>query len=100
MNTIKHEHKQQLHERIVERCRQMNLTLVTLRLDAKRAKSVRARAIEEALAALETHLIGGWASVDEPEAAALVRWLDSSRYLFDVTPIPAAAPVAATVVQS
>ena len=97
---IKHEHKQQLHERIVERCELMNRTLIALRLDAQKATCVRARAIEEALAAVETHLSGGWSSVDESEAAALVRWLKSSRYLFDVPPIPAAAPVAATAVQS
>ena len=83
METIKLEHKKQLHDRIAEREVQLNSTLVGLRSDPHNATSDRARAVEEALAALQTHLSGGWDSVDEPESAALTRWLDSSRFLVD-----------------
>ncbi|MDB4969948.1 MAG: hypothetical protein JWN44_5637 [Myxococcales bacterium] len=69
----------------------MNATLLGLQADQQTATSERARAVEEALAALQTHLSGGWDSVDESGSAAITRWLDSSRFLFDVS-----APVTAT----
>jgi hypothetical protein len=94
---IKHEHKKQLRDRVGERCLQLNLSLVALQCDPQNAGSDRARAVEEALAALETHLSGGWDSVDEQESAALVRWLESSRFLFDA---PAVAPPMEATVQS
>lgn len=95
METIEHEHKKQLHDRISERSAQLKLTLERLQADPKNASSERARAIEEALAALQTHLGGGWDSVDEQESAALTKWLDSSRFLFDAPPTapPVAGPV-------
>ena len=91
METIKHEHKKQLHDRISERSAQLKLTLAGLQADTQNASSERARAIEEALAALQTHLGGGWDAIDEQESAALTRWLDSSRFLFDAP--PAVGPV-------
>lgn len=78
-----HEHKQQLHQRISERTTRLEETLVLLRADAQTAGSERARAIEAALAALQTHVSGGWSQVDEQESAALTRWLDTSQFLFD-----------------
>ena len=63
------------------------MSLSRLRADSQSAKSERARAVEEALAALKTHLSGGWDKVDELESAALTRWLDSSRFLFDDEPV-------------
>ena len=59
METIKHEHKKQLHDRISERSAQLNLTLARLQADPGSASRERARAIEEALAALQTHVGGG-----------------------------------------
>ena len=104
---INHEHKKQLHDRIGERCIELNLSLVALQCDPHSAGSERARAVEEALAALETHVSGGWDAVDEQEAAALTRWLESSRFLFDATttamPLeapPIEAPPIEAVVQS
>lgn len=60
METIKHEHKKQLHERIDERRTQLKASLLGLQANQQSAKSERARAVEEALAALEIHLTGGW----------------------------------------
>jgi uncharacterized membrane protein YccC len=100
LEIIKHEHKKQLHDRILERCAQLSATLVGLRTDAYNAASKRARAIEEALAALKTHLSGGWDSVDERESAELTRWLDSSRFLFDDERAAATSVVEAEGVQS
>ena len=77
------EHKKQLHDRVEERRSQLTATLLGLQSDPQSAKSERASAIEGALAALQTHLSGGWDVVDESESAALTRWLDSSRFLFD-----------------
>ncbi len=100
---VKREHKKQLHDRVEERRRQLTATLLGLQLDPQSAKSERASAIEGALAALQTHVSGGWDVVDESESAALVRWLDSSKFLFDsnatsgeVAP-PAAVPSPAVV---
>jgi hypothetical protein len=95
LETIKHEHKKQLHDRISERCAQLKLSLAGLQSDPQNAASERARAVEDALAALETHLSGGWDSVDEQESASLTRWLESSRFLSDAA--PAAPPVERTV---
>ena len=89
MEELKLEHKKQLHERVQERSAQLKATLLTLQAD--NATSDRARAIEDALAALETHTSGGWDAVDESESAAIGRWLDSSRFLFDAKPPVAAA---------
>jgi len=98
LDTIKHEHKKQLRDRVGERCMQLNLSLVALKCDPESAGSERARAVEEALAALETHISGGWDQVDEQESAALTRWLESSRFLFDAP--PTAPPVVEAAVQS
>lgn len=87
METIKHEHKKQLHERIDERRTQLKASLLGLQANQQSAKSERARAVEEALAALEIHLTGGWETIDEPASAALTTWLESSRFLFDAKPV-------------
>ena len=79
----KHEHKKQLHDRVVERSDELKAMLLGFQSDPQNAKSERALAIEGALAALQTHLSGGWDVIDESESAALTRWLDSSRFLFD-----------------
>jgi hypothetical protein len=92
----KHEHKKELRDRVGERCIQLNLSLVALKCDPQSAGSERARAVEEALAALEMHVSGGWDSVDDHESAALTRWLDSSRFLFD-TPATAASVIAGSL---
>ena len=34
------------------------------------------------------HSMDGWDVIDESESAALTRWLDSSRFLFDGKPAP------------
>jgi gas vesicle protein len=83
MDPSKHEHKKQLHDRVVERSTQLEAMLVGFQSDPQNAKSERAIAIESALAGLQTHLAGGWDVIDESESAALTRWLDSSRFLFD-----------------
>jgi hypothetical protein len=83
LEIIAHEHKKQLHDRILERCTQLYVTLGGLEAEAATATCERARAVEEALAALKTHLSGGWDTIDESEAAALTRWLESSRFLVD-----------------
>jgi len=54
---------------------------VDVQVDDASAKSERARAIDAALAALQTHLSGSWDSIDDCESAALTRWLESSRFL-------------------
>jgi len=95
LENVQHEHKKQLHDRISERSAQLNMTLAGLQANPRSASRERARAIEEALAALQTHLGGGWDSIDEQESAALTRWLDSSRFLFDAP--PTAPPVAGAV---
>jgi hypothetical protein len=91
----KHEHKKQLHDRVEERRSQLTATLRALQSDPQKAKSERASAIEGALAALQTHLSGGWEVVDESESAALTRWLESSRFLFDAVPAGVEVPAAA-----
>ena len=79
----KQEHKKELHEKVSARRDQLTATLAGLRTDPQNGKSERAGAVEAALAALQTHVSGGWESIDEQESAALTRWLDSSRFLFD-----------------
>lgn len=91
MNTIEHEHEKQLHHRIVERCAQMNRTLAALRIVPRTATSVRARAIAESLAALQTYRSGSWDTINQAESAVLTYWLDRSRYLYDV-PRPVSTP--------
>jgi hypothetical protein len=81
METIKPEHKKDLHDRVKERCAELSASLADLQ--TQNAKSERARAVEEALAALQTHLTGNWETIDDSESAALTRWLESSRFLFD-----------------
>jgi hypothetical protein len=88
MEAIKHEHKQQLHERVLERCSELKASLKSLQKDPQSAKSERARAVEESLAALDTHMTSGWEAIGEAESAALTRWLESSRFLFDSQPVP------------
>jgi uncharacterized protein YgbK (DUF1537 family) len=90
---IKQEHKKELHERVLERCSQLQSMLVALRADEHNAASKRAQAVEEALAALQTHVSGGWDAIDESESAAIARWLETSRFLFDGKSGPAAALV-------
>ena len=85
MEIIEHEHKKQLHDRVLERCRQLQASLMGLYADPHSAKSERARAVEQSLAALQTHLSSGWESIDESEALALTRWLGLSRFLVDGT---------------
>ena len=60
MNAIAYAYENTLHDDIVERRRQMRLTLASLRSDARTATCVRARAIDESLATLQTHLSAGW----------------------------------------
>ena len=93
LEIIKHEHKKQLHDRVLERCTQLQAHLVGLQADPHSAKSEHARAVENALAALQTHLSGGWDSIDESESAALTRWLESSRFLSDAKAVSDATPV-------
>lgn len=81
MEPIKQPHKPELHQRILER--QVLLKASLAALTAGNAKSERARAVEDALAALETHLSGGWDAIAGPGSAALTRWLETSQYLFD-----------------
>ena len=99
MEPTSHEHKKELHERVTERRAQLNATLHGLQADAQNAKSERARAIEDALAALETHLSGGWDSIGETESAEVTRWIESSRFLFDEPAMPV-APVVDESVES
>lgn len=84
------DHKKQLHELVTERSTLLKATLASLQ--AEQAGSDRARAIEGAIAALQTHVSGGWDKVGEQESAAIVRWLDQSKFLFD--PAKPAAPPA------
>lgn len=88
------EHKKQLHEQIFLRSGELEGTLSTMQSDERLAVSDRARAIESAQAALETHLSGGWDVVGEVEAAELTRWLETTRSLCD----PNAAPRVASAV--
>jgi hypothetical protein len=88
MTPLKTEHKKQLHEQILLRCSELEGTLSTMHNDERLAVSDRARAIEGALAALETHLSGGWEVIGEVEAAELTRWLDTTNVLYE----PNAAP--------
>jgi hypothetical protein len=88
MLPLKIEHKKQLHEQILVRCSELEATLNALRGDEHLAQSGRARAVEDALSALETHLSGGWDVIGDVEAAALSRWLESTRFLHQ----PGAAP--------
>jgi hypothetical protein len=90
---IKHEHKKELHDKVIARREQLAASLAALQADPQNAKSERAGAVEAALAALQTHLGGGWESIDEQESAALTRWLESSRFLFDGEAAPEKAPV-------
>ena len=92
LEIIRHEHKKQLHDRVLERRAQLEATLVASQDDEHFAKSERARAVENALAALRTHLTGGWEAIDSSESAALTRWLESSRFLFDAKLVTNAAP--------
>jgi hypothetical protein len=86
MTATRPEHKKELHEKIEHRTAELKASLAHLQSDPKKAKSDRARAVEEALAALETHMGGGWDKIDESESAALSRWLETSRFLFDEQP--------------
>jgi hypothetical protein len=83
METLKQEHKKQLHDLISERCIELKATLGGLQGDPQSAKSERADAVEAAMAALRTHLTGGWDSIDGPESGALTRWLELSQFLCD-----------------
>jgi hypothetical protein len=84
MNTHAFAHQNTLHDDIIERRRQMRLTLASLRSVARTATCVRARAIDESLETLQTHLSAGWDAKNSARAAALTYWLDRSRYLYDV----------------
>jgi hypothetical protein len=84
------EHKKPLHDRIIERKSKLEQSLVRLKSDPKTAASEHTRAVEDALGALETHVAGGWENIGNPEAAALARWLEWTRFLYDES---ATAPV-------
>lgn len=75
------EHKKELHQLVDDRHARLKSTLTSLPADQK--ESEKARAIEGSLAALETHISGGWDKVGEQESAAIVRWLDQSKFLVD-----------------
>jgi conjugal transfer/entry exclusion protein len=90
MNAIAYARATTIHDDIVERSRQMRMTLASLRSVARTATCMRARAIDESLATLQTHLGAGWDANDSAQAAALTHWLDRSRFLYDV-PSPADA---------
>jgi hypothetical protein len=98
MQTTMHEHKKQLHDRVIERSTQLEATLEGLKANTHNAKSERAQAIESALAALQTHVSGGWDTIGEPESAAITTWLETSRFLFDSNAPPAVATVTTTAV--
>ena len=100
MENIKHEHKKELHDKVLERSAQLKASLLALQTDPQNAKSERARAVEGALAALETHLSGGWELIDASGSVALTTWLDSSRFLVDSAPVFEAPPVVEEIVQS
>ena len=93
LEMIMHEHKKQLHDRVLERRTQLQASLVGLLADPRSAKSEHTRAVENSLAALQTHLCGGWESIDQSESAALTRWLESSRFLFVAKMVPDTTPV-------
>jgi hypothetical protein len=88
------DHKQQLHERILERRDQ----LTTARARDPSGTSEHARAIDEALSQLAMHLSGKWDEVDDVEAAQLSGWLESTRFLVGArgpvveSPAPAELP--------
>jgi hypothetical protein len=84
VNTIAYAHNNTLYDDVVERRQQMSLTLAALRTFPRTATCVRARAIDDSLATLKTHLSGGSAAIGGAEAAALTYWLGRSRYLYDV----------------
>jgi hypothetical protein len=93
MKTIAYADENTLHDDILERREQMSLTLAALRSVPRTAKCARARAIDESLATLKTHLSADWSAIEGAEARALAYWLDRSRYLYDV-PAPC-CPIAA-----
>jgi hypothetical protein len=82
----KHEHKEELHARIIERQAALERTAKALVNDAHTAKGEQCRAVEGALAQLAFHLTSGWAKVGEMEAAELGRWLESTRLLVQNEP--------------
>ena len=91
MSPLGNEHKQQLHQRILERRSQLEANLRRLQANEETAASERLRAVDGALAELKTHSSGSdWSAVGESEAAALSRWLDQTRFLIegDSTPAP------------
>jgi hypothetical protein len=93
----KGEHKQQLHERILERRDQ----LVAARAREPEGRSEHARAVDGALAQLAMHLGTEWIEVDQVEAAQLSGWLESTRFLVgtphgSAQPTPPAGPAPQT----
>ena len=84
MNNIAYAHDHTLYDDVVERRQQMSSTLAALRAVPRTATCVRARAIDDSLATLQTHLSGGSAASGGAEATALAYWLNRSRYLYDV----------------
>jgi hypothetical protein len=85
MKPIKHEHKKELHDRVIERSAQLKASLIQLQTDSDGAKSERAQAVEQALAALDTKMSADWNTIDEAGSAALSTWLETSKHLFDAT---------------
>ena len=83
MKSIKHEHKKELHDRVNERSAQLKASLIQMQTDADGARSERALAVEQALAALDTKMSSDWNAIDEAASAALSGWLESSKHLFD-----------------
>ncbi len=78
-----HQHKKQLHERILRRQSALQSELELMRDLKKASCSVRERALADALGELSTHLSTGWDKVDGMEASELTRWLESTRFLVD-----------------
>lgn len=96
MSAAKTEHKKQLHDQIDERAKHLHATLAALQSKDSSRTSGRVTEIESALAALSMHVANGWDTIGDPQAAALVRWLDASKYLFDAPLATVAAQPVAT----
>lgn len=87
----KHQHKEELHARILERRGALATTRSRLGADAHTVNGEQLRAVDAALAVVDLHLNSAWESVGEVEAAELARWLESTRFLPQVGKPPVAA---------
>jgi|GEM_PF-4924359 len=86
-----HEHKPQLHQRVMHRRSELEATLALLEQDELTRTSPRAQAVADALAVLDSNLSAGWEHVGEVEAAQLARWLDNTPVLIETAVEPAQA---------